>query len=105
VLEGKIWEYLSGLSYLLALLLLGGLLWSLRPQFRNVLMPPRSPLVLFLLAYLGVYAFLQPHMSFHPLDDRDMTSILVLLQPWLFALLALSFPRWGYVLLTGLPAQ
>jgi hypothetical protein len=104
VLEGKIWEYLSGLSYLLALLLLGGLLWSLRPQFRNVLMPPRSPLVIFLLFYLSLYTFIQPHMMFFPLDDRDVTSMLVLLQPWLFAVMVLSFPRWSYVLLTGLVA-
>jgi hypothetical protein len=97
----NVWVMMPALGYPVALLLLGGLLWQMRPRRDQLLAPPRSPLVLFVLAYLGLYTFVQPFMKFSPLDARDMVSILVLVQPWLAALLAVACAQWGTWLLAG----
>jgi hypothetical protein len=39
------------------------------------------------LVYFTLYTLAQPFFNFHPMDARDMTSLLSLLQPWLLAAL------------------
>lgn len=72
--------------HLPVLLLLGFLFWRFRPHSPQLLSPPRSPVLVFLAIYIGLYTFLQPFMAFAPMDERDMTSLLCLAQPWLLGL-------------------
>ncbi|MEM7532469.1 MAG: hypothetical protein AAF639_09840 [Chloroflexota bacterium] len=68
-------------------LLLGvGLLyafWQMRGRIAGVITPPRSPIIILASIYLGLYVLLQPVMIFSPMDFRDSTTLLALLQPWL----------------------
>jgi hypothetical protein len=48
--------------------------------------PHRSPLLLAAAAYIGVYTIIQPFVGFLPMDARDATTMLCLLQPWLLVM-------------------
>jgi hypothetical protein len=83
------------------LLLLAMRLWRQHQRDQPGYTPPRSPILLALAAYLALYTVAQPVLSFTPLDPRDTTTMLVLIQPWLFAALAQVFPRRALTVATG----
>jgi hypothetical protein len=73
--------------WLLCFLTCAVLWWRHRPPLRHLLLPHRSPLLLFLLGYSLLYTVVQPFLAFWPIDRRDMTTILCLFQPWLLGTL------------------
>ncbi len=92
----ELWQMLGGATIAVYLLLFIGLavvLWQagvfrMRSWWRH---PPRTPLLLIAAVYFGLYSVAQPFLSFTPMDTRDVTTLLVLLQPWIIAQLS-SFP-------------
>lgn len=68
-------------------------------QHRHAQFPPlRSPILPFLLFYVLLYTVAQPFLSFWPIDMRDMTTILCLIHPWMFGVVAHLPPRRSYAL-------
>lgn len=55
---------------------------------------PYAPLILFVMSYLALYIFMEPFMSFWPMDRRDFTSVLVLAQPICVLVLVRMAQRW-----------
>ncbi len=78
------------LLYTLLLLIWAWLFWRYRPckHKKSFLAPPRSPLWLFVVFYGVLYTLLQPFLGFLPMDARDVTSLLCLVIPWMFAWIA-----------------
>jgi hypothetical protein len=76
------------LAVLGLLFLLGRKLWQFAQRH-----PPSEPLlktspILPIIAiYIALYVFAQPFVSFNPMDYRDSTTLLCLVQPYLIALL------------------
>jgi hypothetical protein len=60
---------------------------------RNWRWLPRSPMLLIIGFYLVLYTLVQPFMSFFPIDDRDMMTLLCLSQPLLLTAVWQLFPR------------
>jgi hypothetical protein len=54
-----------------------------------------------LAAFLALYIFVQPFLSFDPMDFRDSTTLLCLVQPWLLAALVWAFSTRTYPFLYG----
>ncbi len=91
------WLYSAGKPALAAILLCwcGVLLLVWRLWRRQPAPPPgargmpplRSPLMLFVLLYVLLYTAARPFFSFWPLDTRDVTTLLVLVQPLLLGTL------------------
>jgi tetratricopeptide (TPR) repeat protein len=79
----------------LLLLLLGYMFWRLYPGRQQLATAPRSPILICLAIYLGLYIFLQPFMAFWPMDQRDSTTMLALAMPWLFAATVPVFQRYA----------
>jgi hypothetical protein len=76
------------LAILGILVILGRRLWRLargQPQPSRIL--PASPILPIVAAFVALYVLLQPLVSFRPMDYRDATTLLCLLQPYLIALL------------------
>ncbi len=76
------------LAILGILFILGRRLWRLarrQPQPWHIL--PASPILPIVAAFVALYVLLQPFVSFRPMDYRDATTLLCLLQPYLIALL------------------
>jgi hypothetical protein len=48
---------------------------------------PKHPLILFVIIYYALYTVAQPVFTFEPMDMRDATTVLSLLQPWLIVVL------------------
>jgi hypothetical protein len=110
VLDGNMWGwYLEAgpvrwfvlLSPWLVFALLGYVLWRFRPQRPHLLALPRSPILFCLAAYLALYTIVQPFMKFTPIDNRDITTVLCLMLPWLLGSLVLTFGWRAYIPLTG----
>lgn len=86
---GSTWRHFGPLAVLLLVvpgLLLVFSLRRLRPMMKaSASLMARSPLPAMLAAYVGLYLFVQPLLRFRPLDNRDVTTALVLAYPLLFA--------------------
>ncbi len=82
----------------LLILLVGVLIWRwvyLRiREDQSWLRPPRSPLLLSILAYVGLYTFVQPFFLFSPIDWRDTATLLSLTQPFVLIAAAQLFAGW-----------
>jgi hypothetical protein len=90
--------------FLLVLPVLGVLgikLWQDRPADQSLLTPPDTPILPIIAAYLGLYIFAQPFFTFLPLDERDVTTLLCVFQPWLIAVSARLFGSYALPVLVG----
>jgi hypothetical protein len=78
------------LLYTLLLLIWGWFFWHYRPRKHKTdhIAPPRSPLWFFVVFYYLLYTLVQPFLQFWPMDARDVTSLLCLIIPWIFARMA-----------------
>jgi hypothetical protein len=103
-----VWNFVPGALRDSVIVVAGGLLVTLsygvlfllwrkaraqQPRQRLRWQPPRSPMLLILGFYLALYTLVQPFLSFYPIDDRDMMTVLCLAQPLLFAALGQAFQQ------------
>ncbi len=79
------------------LALLGYLIWRYVPRPKQLLAPHRSPILLAIAAYIALYTIVQPFMLFCPMDDRDVTTVLCLIHPWLFGMFGQIRNRWASI--------
>jgi hypothetical protein len=100
-----IWAHIITYAHFVLLLPLLGLLavklWQARPANQSILTPPDTPILPIAAAYLGLYLVLQPFFRFTPLDERDVTTLLCILQPWLLTVSAHLLRRYALPVLTG----
>jgi hypothetical protein len=100
-----IWETIIAFGpFLLVFPVLGVLgikLWQDRPADQSLLTPPDTPILPIIAAYLGLYVFVQPFFSFLPLDERDVTTLLCVLQPWLLTVTARLFGSYALPVLAS----
>lgn len=90
---------LPGLAFYLSLFLFGvGVCWHYRPR-RPLLTPHRSPVLIFVLLYVALYTVAEPFFEFQSIDLRDMTSIMCVLLPFVFATMEHAPTRLSYPLL------
>jgi hypothetical protein len=80
-----------------------GVRWYLRhrPSLLTLVLFHRTPICIFLFFYVMLYTVAQPFLRFWPIDTRDMTTILCLALPWLFAMLARAPRRWSSLVMSG----
>lgn len=80
-------------SLFLGVLLLQARMRSTTRQQLNHWQPPRSPMLLIIGFYVALYTLVQPFMSFTPIDDRDMMTLLCLGQPLLLTAIGQLFQQ------------
>jgi len=78
-------KYFFGEAHLSIYVVAAGLffliLWRYFADHKPRFVPPESPALLFCFIYVSFYIFVQPIMSFWPLDSRDVMPVLVLVLP------------------------
>jgi hypothetical protein len=79
------------------LIIFGCIIWRYIPRESSFFAPHRSPVLLTVGAYISLYTIVQPFMLFYPMNGRDVTTILCLVQPWLFGVFGQIRNRWATV--------
>jgi hypothetical protein len=86
------------------LVLPGRRLWQIYRRRGQPLALPPSPVVALPGAFVGLYVVVQPFVSFRPMDYRDSTTLMALLQPLLIAVIVRVLQRRAGPILGGYAA-